>query len=166
MESYVFDCLERLDRSLGHVEKSILSLQHEQLWQRLRPQMNAIGNLVMHIAGNEYQHIVSAIGGQPFIRNRPAEFKADFGGDGTELLALLHDVRQKSRAILDNLSASDLEKEVEVQYSPDSKVEGYTWPIRKILLVVTEHYSYHSGQIVLLARILQENDTHLLHWRH
>ena len=166
MVPYVDDCLTRLDKSLEHIEKALHALSREQIWTRPRPQMNAIGNLVLHLAGNEYQHIACAIGGNLFIRNRSEEFTAQDEGAAEELLARLQDVRLKSRYTLESLSPDDLDREVEVLYAPDSKVEGYVWTIRKILLVVTEHYAYHSGQIVFLARLLQENDTHLLHWRH
>jgi uncharacterized damage-inducible protein DinB len=166
MELFVQECLARLEQSLGYVEKSIVRLDRDMLWKRIRPGMNAVGNLCLHIAGNEYQHFVSAIGGNPFVRNRPAEFQTEQGGDGAELLSRLQAVRRESRAILEKLSASDLDRPVEVIYSPDAKVESYTWPIRKILLVVTEHYAYHTGQIVLLAKLLQEEDRPILHWKH
>lgn len=57
MSEIVTECMRRLDQSLGYVEQSVCKLSMEELWFRPRPKLNAIGNLCLHIAGSEYQHL-------------------------------------------------------------------------------------------------------------
>ncbi len=66
-----------LDYSLARMLHCVEQLDDAQLWSRPRPEMNAIGNILMHVAGNLRQWIV--VGCDPAgtthdDRNRPAEF--------------------------------------------------------------------------------------------
>src|SRR2546423_808577 len=56
------------------IEHCLKQLTDEQIWWRPRPDMNAIGNLLLHLAGNVGQWIVSAVDNDAPSRNRPAEF--------------------------------------------------------------------------------------------
>jgi uncharacterized damage-inducible protein DinB len=158
--------MRRLDQSLGYVETALGRLTEVQLWLRPRPKMNAVGNLCLHIAGSEHQHLVSAIGGLPTLRDRPGELLQSGGYSKKELLALLRNVRQESWSVALKLTAGDLERMVTVTYPEDSGMEGYSWSIQKILIGAAEHYAYHTGQIVYASRWLQDDDEHLLAWKH
>ena len=52
------------------------ALTEEQVWARGGENENAVGNLVLHLAGNVRQWIVSGVGGTPDIRQRDLEFSA------------------------------------------------------------------------------------------
>lgn len=45
-------------------------------------------------------------------------------------------------------------------------MESYSWSIQKILIGTAEHYACHTGQIVYLAKWMQEEDVYLLNWKH
>ncbi len=77
-------CAE-LDEAASRVAHCLQQLGVEQVWWRPRPEMNAIGNLVLHICGNLQQWIVSGLGDEPDRRNRPAEF-AERGPIAVEVL--------------------------------------------------------------------------------
>lgn len=51
------------DSYLPRIEKSVEGLSDEQLWWRANTESNSIGNLLLHLAGNVRQWIVSGIGG-------------------------------------------------------------------------------------------------------
>ncbi|PZE19496.1 hypothetical protein CBW46_018335 [Paenibacillus xerothermodurans] len=61
----------------------------------MRENTNSVGNLCMHLGSNEYQNIISAIGGRPFIRERSLEFQVNAGMTGAELIVYLHNIRSK-----------------------------------------------------------------------
>ncbi len=166
MNEIIGECMRRLDQSLGYLELAAGRLTEDQIWFRPRPKMNAIGNLCLHLAGNEYQHLVCAVGGRPAERDRPSEFLTRGGFTPEELLESLREVRRESWAVVNGLTEKDLERVVTVHYTESSEMENYSWSIQKVLIGTAEHYAYHTGQIVYLARWLQEEDVHLLNWKH
>src|SRR5258706_7851702 len=59
---------------LARIEHGLSQLSDDQVWWRPRPEMNSIGNLLLHLAGNVGQWIVAPVENTPSTRNRPAEF--------------------------------------------------------------------------------------------
>ncbi|WP_438433987.1 DinB family protein [Gorillibacterium sp. sgz500922] len=166
------DALDVMNSHLTSMEKSLALLTAEQIWRKLGANVNSVGNYCLHLAGNERQHFVTAIGGEPLIRERSAEFSATGGFTREELLAQLKDVRQRSQSILAALTEEDLEREVLVPYRPEdwSRMKpgqtppaqaGETRTIRAILVRVASHYAYHAGEIVLLAKLLSVTEEHI-----
>src|SRR4051812_33450757 len=91
---------EELGASLGRITHCANQLSDEQVWWRPRPDMNAIANLMLHLAGNVHQLIVSAIGGEPDHRDRPAEFAAREGVTKSELLARLTSAVGRAKEVI------------------------------------------------------------------
>ncbi|MNP51311.1 hypothetical protein D3C76_1456170 [compost metagenome] len=54
--------IEDMNKQLERIEKSLKLLNDELVWTKTKDSMNSIGNLCLHLAGNEYQNFVSAIG--------------------------------------------------------------------------------------------------------
>lgn len=172
MIELVKDALEYMNGQLNIIEKSLLLLSDEQTWTKINPGMNSIGNYCLHLAGNEYQNFVTAIGGRPLIRERSSEFTAEGGFSRDELIAKLKEVRSQSEAVLSSLTDEDLNREVAVPYDPGdwSRMKGGQASeedardvriIRTLLLRISAHYGFHTGQIVLLTKILSETEQHL-----
>src|SRR5207248_6245663 len=88
---------EELNAAFGRVAHCVGQLTDEQLWWRPRPDMNAIGNLVLHLAGNVQQMIVGSVGGAPDTRDRPAEFAARGPVSSDELLGKLLTAVRKAK---------------------------------------------------------------------
>jgi uncharacterized damage-inducible protein DinB len=158
--------LNLLDKEL---EKNLLALSRisdEALWKKLREGTNSIGNLCLHLAGNEYHNIVSSIGGYPYVRERSAEFLAEGGYTCRELSEYLSAVREKSHEVLTALSEDDLGREININYPPEAGIISYSRQMRELLYHVSVHYAYHTGQIVYITRLIQEGNGNLLKWRH
>jgi len=157
--------LEQLNAQLTRIEECLSRLTEEQAWQRIAPGANAVGNLCMHLAGSEYQHVVSGIGGMPFIRERSLEFSATGGFTPGQLTERLLEVRALSSNVLLKLTEEDLDKRVPLYFSREDWADmkggegqltepSVTRSIRGHLLYTVEHYAYHAGQIVLLTKWL------------
>lgn len=99
---------EELDSALGRIAHCVSQLADEQVWWRPRPDMNSVGNLVLHLTGNVKQMIVSSLGGEPDDRDRPAEFAARGPMSKGELLRRLSDVVSRAKQILDTATAAEL----------------------------------------------------------
>ncbi|MDF2962437.1 MAG: hypothetical protein K0S39_4172 [Paenibacillus sp.] len=158
--------LQLLDKELENIQLALTRIPDAALWQRQREGTNSIGNLCLHLAGNEYHNIVSSIGGHPYVRERSAEFLAENGLTCREVSGRLIEVRQKSRQVLAALSEDDLSRRVNVHYPPEAGIASFSKRMMELLYHVTAHYSYHTGQIMYMTRLFQEADRHLLKWRH
>ena len=80
---------DELAAALGRIAHCVAQLTDEQVWSRPRPDMNSIGNLVLHLTGNVRQLIVTGVGGVPDTRERQAEFDARGPIPSEELLGKL-----------------------------------------------------------------------------
>ncbi|MEC0105960.1 DUF1572 family protein [Paenibacillus taichungensis] len=172
MIKLIHDVVEDMNKQLERIETSLNRLNEDQIWTRLQPGMNSVGNYCLHLAGNEYQNLVTGIGNQPLIRERSAEFNTNGGLSREELLAKLHQVRTESTAILSSLVEEDLSREVTIPYEltdwnrmnrrEDEAKDAHEHKfVRSLLIKVSSHYGYHTGQIVLLSKLLQPSDEHL-----
>lgn len=159
MEPLLQELLNSLDAHLGWIEKCLDRIPDDALWGRLRPGTNSIGNLCLHLAGNESHYIGHGIGGTSYRRDRPAEFNAEGGFTRQELLEKLREARETTRSVLGGLTAAEFDRPVEINHPADPTV-------LRVILHVTEHYALHTGQIILLARHLQEGDERILPWKH
>jgi hypothetical protein len=172
---FIGHVLSQMNRQLERIELCLNRLTEMQVWEKLKPGTNSIGNLCVHLAGNEYQHFVSGIGGKTYIRERTKEFVQTRTKTKAELIELLKNVRKESEAVL--LPITDLDREVFVYYDLDDwnrmrerkdheGANGYTRTINLHLFQVAEHYGYHTGQIVLLAKWLQDGEELVTEYRH
>src|SRR5204863_4458273 len=66
---------------------AVEALPPDRLWWRPNEQSNSVGNLLLHLAGNIRQWIVSGVGGAPSARDRAQEFGAREGPAAEALLA-------------------------------------------------------------------------------
>lgn len=135
---------------LPKIERCVEKLTDEQVWWRPNPGSNSIGNLLLHICGNSRQWIVCGLGGETDQRRRQGEFDERRVLPRDELLALL----KTTFAEVDNVLAS---------FEPSRLLDSY--PIQgaeatalAAIFHVTEHISMHTGQIILLTKMLADVD--------
>src|SRR4029453_11605183 len=63
-----------LGESLTKIRLSVAVLDEHVVWARPNEASNSIGNLMLHLAGNARQWIVSGVGGAHDVRDRQSEF--------------------------------------------------------------------------------------------
>lgn len=130
---------------LPRVEGAVAPLTPADLWWRPNPASNSAGNLLLHLAGNLRQWVVSGVGGAPDERTRDAEFSAT-DGPGTDLL-------------LERLGANVTEAgEVLRRFPADGVLERRRIQERDTTVMdavyhAVEHFSMHTGQIVYIAKL-------------
>lgn len=134
-----------LEEYLDKITLAVADLDVAALWWRPAPGTNSAGNLVVHLAGNLSLWILKSIGGQPYDRHRAAEFAAGpEAGSRDELVARLAGVVAACREILTSLSEADL--------AVSRDVQGYRVNTLSAVFHAVEHMSYHTGQIVWIAK--------------
>jgi uncharacterized damage-inducible protein DinB len=128
----------------GKIRLALTAMPREQLWHRSNAASNSAGNLVLHLAGNVRQWIVSGVGGAPDVRRRDAEFAAREGATLDELLASLESTCAEAVAVLDRLDAASL--------AEARTIQGRSTTVFAAIYHVVEHFSGHTGQLILLAK--------------
>ncbi len=136
-----------LEEYLDKVRLALAGLDDEQVWWRPAPGTNSAGNLVLHLCGNLSLWLLAGAGGRHYERHRSAEFAAEGGHSRDELLAKLAGVVAECLEVLAALDSADLARPLEVQ--------GYTTDLLSAVLHAVEHTSYHTGQIVWIAKQLR-----------
>ena len=141
-----------LDENFPRVIKCLEMLTEEEIWYRPNDQSNSIGNLVLHLSGNLNQWVLNSIGGKNFERIRQAEFDAEKTKNKAELLQIMNDIREELYSCIKTVTTDELLRNRQVQIYEEN---GMT-----ILIHVTEHFSYHTGQIAYLTKLLKNQQTY------
>ena len=128
------------------IQRCLDVLPGDAIWRRDDDASNSIGNLLLHLSGNIRQWIVSGVGGAPDARDRGAEFAARDAEDGGALMERLLATVREADAVLASLDAGRLTERRTIQ--------GRDVNVLDAVYHVVEHFSMHTGQIILLAKRL------------
>jgi hypothetical protein len=90
------------------VERCLDVLTEDDLWWRPHEQSNAVGNLVLHVAGSNRHFLEHVIGGAPGVRDRDAEFAVRGGQTKADLLQIWSDVARRVDGVLRTLTPERL----------------------------------------------------------
>jgi uncharacterized damage-inducible protein DinB len=135
---------------LPKIERCLEKLSDEQIWWRANEESNSIGNLILHLCGNARQWIVCGVGSAPDARNRDAEFEQRDLIPRDELVTLLRATLADVRTTLQSVDPSTL-----LEYR---KIQGNDVDILEAVFHVTEHFSMHTGQIIMLTKMMTSAD--------
>lgn len=138
------------DDYLPKIERCLQQLTDDQIWFRSNAVSNSIGNLVLHLCGNATQWILSGLGGKPDHRDRDSEFLQREIISRDDLLENLRVTITEVATVLDSMDQKILLENRIIQGNPVDVLEA--------VFHVTEHFSMHTGQIILLTKILAEAD--------
>ena len=143
----------RLEMMTDCLEACLRKLSYEQVWQRQGDHENAVGNLVLHLCGNARQWIMHGVGGVADIRVRDAEFSADGGMSGAELIALFRSTFDEAKTVIVGVPAERLTERITPQGRDVSVLEA--------IYQVVGHVQQHEGQIILLTKQMTAADLDL-----
>lgn len=142
---------------LPKIERCLDRLTDEQIWWRPNEQSNSIGNLLLHLSGNARQWIVCGVGGAPDARDRAAEFAQRDQIARDDLHSLLKTTLADVDATLAQFDADQLVERRTIQGSDVSVLEA--------ILHVVEHFSMHTGQILMMTKMLTNADLALYEFK-
>ena len=126
------------------IQRCLAALPPDALWHRAAEQSNSVGNLLLHLEGNVRQWIVSSVGGAPDHRQRSAEFAARDAGDAESLFAALRATLDAADAVIAALGPEEL--------LTHRTIQGRDVSVLDAVYHVVEHFSLHTGQIILLTK--------------
>ena len=143
--SYVEDSLTLFRYYKKLAERAMEQVTDEQLFAVLDEEANSIGIVVKHMAGNmrsRWTDFLTADGEKP-DRDRDGEF-VDPPATRKALLDVWEDGWTRVFRALEPLSDADLGRTVTIRGEPHSVMQAVNRQVA--------HYTYHVGQIVLLAK--------------
>jgi uncharacterized damage-inducible protein DinB len=149
-QALVDDVLVRLMKeSLPRIQSCVSQLTNDQIWWRPNESSNSIGNLLLHLNGNVNQWIGTGLGNLPDDRKRQAEFDERDLVDKELLMASLSETMRRAQSIIEQVGPYDLLRKRPVQTFEETGIS--------ILVHVTEHFSYHTGQIAYITKMLTDH---------
>lgn len=147
--------VEELTKAFGRLRHCLDQLTDQQVWHRPAEPMNAIGNLILHLAGNLGQYVVSGVGGAADVRNRPAEFSARGPMTRNELLGRLEVVIADARAALERQSEADWLKV--------RRIQGFEMDALHAAARSVAHFRGHEQEIIHMTRAML-GDKYRFNW--
>jgi uncharacterized damage-inducible protein DinB len=149
--SYLEDSLAVFRYYKNLAERAMAQVTDEQLVAVLDNEMNSISQIVKHMAGNmrsRWTDFLTSDGEKP-DRNRDSEFE-DPPATRAALLALWEEGWGYLFGALEPLSEQDLQRTVTIRGEAHSVMQAINRQVA--------HYSYHCGQIVLLAKHFKHSE--------
>ncbi len=142
MEAFLHESARQLrDVYLPRIARALEILPPGDLWWRPREDMTGIGNLLLHLEGNVRQWILGGLGGARIARRRAAEFAAREGAPFDALRATTIDAAR----VIETLDVARLPGPLSIQ--------GFDTTGLAAIYHVVEHFSWHTGQIVWIAKL-------------
>jgi uncharacterized damage-inducible protein DinB len=135
---------------LPKIRAAVDQMSDADLWWRPNESSNSIGNVMLHLAGNIRQWIVSGLGGAPDLRDRAAEFSRRDPLSRFELLALLTEAVLEADSVIARIDPASL--------GEARSIQGRETTVLAAIYHVVEHFSTHVGQILYIAKVRTGND--------
>jgi uncharacterized damage-inducible protein DinB len=135
---------------LPRIMSCLEQLSPQQIWWRPNEVSNSVGNMVLHLAGNVRQWIISGLGGATDVRQRDLEFSERGPVPRRVLVSRLRKTVEEACRVLGQLSPEDLVRVHTIQKFHVTGMEA--------AFHVAEHFSHHAGQVILLTKMLTGRD--------
>jgi uncharacterized damage-inducible protein DinB len=149
-KEFIEQSIFRIEENLARIQKCLGELTEKEIWQKPNASSNSAGNLVLHLCGNITQYVISGLGGKEDTRDRDSEFSTEGGFTKQQLNEKITNTINKSVSIIKNINENDL--------TDVKSVQGYVLTGVAIIVHITEHLSYHTGQITFWTKCLKDKD--------
>ena len=151
MSGFLAESRRNLVAAHARIEHCLDQLTTEQIWWRPQPEMNAIGNLLLHLTGNVGQWILSAVENTPSNRDRPSEFSQRDPIDRDILREKLKATVERAAKAIESIKASEL------LLSP-RQIQGNNTNVLTAIYHSVAHFEGHTQEIISMTRQILGKD--------
>lgn len=144
-QDFVEESKTRVKTSQDRINHCLAQLEDEDMWWAPDDTCNCIGIIIQHLMGNLRQWIISGVGGEPDIRDRPREFRIEEKPAESELQRDLNDILDQVIETYSRLKGDALLKVRTIQ--------GFDRTVLSAIYGTMTHLELHAGQITLLTRL-------------
>lgn len=151
IKNYQADALQSFRNYKKLAERAIDQVSDEEFFATIDEEANSIGVIVKHIAGNlrsRWSDFLTTDGEKP-DRNRDTEFEL-MEDTRDALMKYWEDGWKTLFDAIEPLTAEDFSRTITIRGEPHTVVEAMNRQLT--------HYSYHVGQIVLLAKHFRSSE--------
>lgn len=144
--SYLQDVGRQLRKYKEIADGAVNQTEDDDFFATLDGECNSIAVVLKHVAGNmrsRWTHFLTSDGEKP-DRRRDSEFVIEAGDTREQITARWDDAWILTLSTIDALGDDDIARGVTIRREPHTVVEAINRQLT--------HYSYHVGQIVLLAK--------------
>ncbi len=147
-EKYMDAVRRGFERSRVLVERAVAQLSDEELQHVPGVDSNSVNVTMKHMAGNLLSRWTDFLtsDGEKEWRHRDTEF-VEAARTREEILAHWESGWAALDVALDSLAPADLVKDITIRSEP--------WNVMAAIERQMQHYGYHSGQIVYIARLIK-----------
>jgi len=139
------------EEGIPRIEKCISLLSEDEVWISPNDEIPSIGNLILHLNGNVRQWFLDGFCDVSYTREREKEFTSRKTHNKSQLMDIISylssDIKENIYKI--NLNKLTHKKMIQSYYF----VSGFS-----IINHITEHFSYHVGQIATLTKLIKNTD--------
>lgn len=135
-----------LSEALDRIRHCLRQLSDEQIWSRSRPDMNGVGNLLLHLSGNLRQWIVAGLGGEADVRHRSSEFTEQGPIPRAELQSRLEEAVRTTQETLLRMTPDE--------WFRTRRIQGFDVSGMHALWHTVPHFRGHTQEIVHQTREL------------
>lgn len=147
-EDFLVEARNQLAASGKLITHCVAQLSDEQIWHRDRDDLNSIGNLLLHLAGNLTQRFGSGINGEPDRRDRLKEFTERSPIPKVELMSRLNGSIGAADVILSSFDPAELSGP-----RPYATFAGSVEiSVMAVILRTLVHLNGHAQEILYMTR--------------
>lgn len=132
------------DTHLPRLHRALAILPSADLWWRPHPKTISCGTILRHLEGNVRQWILDGLGGRGGTRERGREFGDPDPRDAASLLAALTATVEDACGTIERLREAEL--------CASHRIQSFEVRGAEALLHVVEHFAWHTGQAVWIAK--------------
>lgn len=132
------------DVHLPRLERAVATLPPADLWWSPHRECLSVGTILRHLEGNVRQWILAGLAGEPDERDRASEFASPAQPDADALLLRLRTTVLAAAAHVERMDAEAL--------ATPRSIQGFATTGLAAVLHVVEHFSWHTGQAVWIAK--------------
>jgi len=145
-QAYLADAAALFRHQKRLADRAMAQIDDDAFFALLDPEANSVAVLVKHLAGNmrsRWRDFLTSDGEKP-DRNRDSEFVIEPGQDRAWLMDYWASGWDTLLGAIDSLTPEDVGRTVTIRGEPHLVLKAINRQI--------DHYSYHTGQIVLLCK--------------
>lgn len=138
---------------------AVKDLTKNELSEKILPEVQPIGTIIIHLAEAEYFWIQEIVSGKPMtneikeLLHHDLWFK-DFAAENLDVdycLQVVEKIHQLTRETLLNFTDADLEKTFVRRFEDSEKHYSLRW----IFVHLLEHDAEHKGQMMMIKRLIR-----------
>lgn len=143
--AFIEESKSRVAMARRMINNALDQLQDDDIWWTPAEGCNCIGIIIQHLLGNLRQYIISGVGGEEDVRDRPREFRIQERTPKSELQKHLNDTLDR---VIETYSRFDTSALLD-----EKMIQDRARTLLTAIYGTMAHLELHAGQICYITRM-------------